>query len=135
MGKTFTNQRKWCPKFCFPLCEAKSAHSSFNQLLHIKRGTHQKKSNINSRVGEMSFRENKVTKTVQTNSSPNLTGFGSTMHGVYKVPPPQHAIFTETNEWRRAHRLNNLIITTFRRRLLQRQYITQLQNLKESRPD
>lgn len=40
---------------------------------------------------------------VQPNSSPNLTGFGSTMHGVYKVPPLQHAIFTETNESRRTY--------------------------------
>lgn len=38
---------------------------------------------------------------VRPNSYPNLTGFGSTMHGVYKVPPLRHAIFTETNEWRR----------------------------------
>lgn len=34
-----------------------------------------------------------------------------------------------------AHQLDNLIITTFRRRLLQRRYIIQLQNRKESRPD
>lgn len=52
----------------------------------------------------MSFKKIKIKiKMVQPNSSPNLTGFGSTMHGVYKVPPLQHAIFTETNESRRTY--------------------------------
>lgn len=34
------------------------------------------------------------------NSSCSLTGFGSTMHGGYKVPPLRHALFTETHELR-----------------------------------
>lgn len=56
-------------------------------------------------------------KTVQPNSSPSLTSFGSTMHGGINPPPPPPLRMPYLQKQISQEELNNLIITTFRKRL------------------
>lgn len=125
------------------ICEAKSALSFRNQPLHTGeywqcRNLAEARDQTEEILHEQPrwrnvIQKNTFKKMVRPNSSSNLTSFGSTMHGVCKVRPLEHAVFTETNEKRRGHQSKNFIITTFRRHL-QRWNITRLENLKGRRP-
>lgn len=108
-----------------------------HRLVHIEAGNLTEESlNINiGPGGEMSFKETGATQLVP----PGLTGFGSTMRGgikslLFSMPYLQKQRSREEGVWGGYH-LDNLIITTFRKRLLQRRYVVQHQNLKEFRPD
>lgn len=131
--KTFTRQEKLhaavyiCPQDMFSVWirfPSLSLSPALQTLLHFEsqnRPTEEEFYREQPRWRNVSF-QNGATK---TRFPPNWTGFGSTVHGVLGGSPSSSAchIYRKKRSGGGAHQLDSLIITTFRRRLLQRQYI------------